>query len=67
MVVRPARRDDVPMITEIDNDAGIAFHERHGFVAVARLREVGRKFDRWLDVVFLQLLLDEDQRGQDSA
>ena len=55
------------MITEIDNDAGIAFHERYGFVAVARLREVGREFDRWLDVVFLQLLLDEDQRGQDSA
>jgi L-amino acid N-acyltransferase len=50
-----------------DNTAGIAFHETHGFVAVARLPEVGRKFDRWLDLVLLQRLLDEDQHGQDSA
>jgi phosphinothricin acetyltransferase len=50
-----------------DNAAAIAFHETHGFVAVARLAEVGRKFDRWLDLVFLQRLLDEDQRGQDSV
>ena len=44
-----------------DNAGGIAFHERHGFVAVGRFREVGRKFDRWLDLVFLQRLLDEAQ------
>ena len=50
-----------------DNAAGIAFHETHGFVAVARLPEVGRKFDRWLDLVLLQRLLDQEQRGQDSA
>lgn len=41
-----------------DNTSSIAFHERRGFVVVGRLPEVGRKFDRWLDLVFLQRLLD---------
>ena len=39
---------------DADNRDSIRFHERLGFVATARLREVGRKFDRWLDLVFLQ-------------
>lgn len=37
--------------------ASIALHERHGFERVAHFREVGRKFDRWLDVIFLQRML----------
>ncbi|UJR81623.1 GNAT family N-acetyltransferase [Sandaracinus amylolyticus] len=40
-----------------DQDASIALHAAHGFVEVARLREVGRKYDRWLDVVYLQKML----------
>jgi phosphinothricin acetyltransferase len=40
-----------------DNLGSVAFHQRHGFVEVARFSEVGRKFDRWLDLVFLQLTL----------
>lgn len=42
---------------DADNAGSIAFHERHGFTVVAHFRQVGRKFDRWLDLVFLQLLL----------
>ena len=41
-----------------DNARSIAFHERLGFRRVSLFREVGRKFDRWLDVADLQLLLD---------
>lgn len=41
-----------------DNAASIAFHERLGFTASARLPQVGRKFDRWLDVVFVSRVLD---------
>ena len=37
--------------------AAIALLEAAGFSRVAHFREVGRKFDRWLDVVFLQRLL----------
>lgn len=44
------------MIAGVDaaNEPSIRFHERLGFEKVAHLREVGRKFDRWLDLVFLQ-------------
>ena len=37
--------------------ASIALHEAFGFREVARLREVGFKFEQWLDVVFLQRML----------
>jgi L-amino acid N-acyltransferase YncA len=35
----------------------LRLHESFGFETVGRLREVGRKFDRWLDVVLMQRLL----------
>jgi L-amino acid N-acyltransferase len=47
------------MIGGVDaaNTASIRFHERLGFSQAARLREVGFKFGRWLDLVFLQRAL----------
>lgn len=44
------------MIAGVDaaNTASIRFHERLGFEQAGCLREVGRKFDTWLDLVFLQ-------------
>lgn len=48
------------MVGGIDaaNAASIRFHQRLGFEQVAHFREVGRKFGRWLDLVFVQRLLD---------
>lgn len=40
-----------------DNPASVALHEAFGFQQVGREREVGRKFDRWLDVVVMQRVL----------
>ncbi|MCE1173332.1 MAG: N-acetyltransferase family protein [Propionibacteriales bacterium] len=40
-----------------DNEASLKLHAALGFVEVARMPEVGRKFDRWLDLVFVQLIL----------
>jgi len=47
------------MIAGVDaeNEASIRFHERLGFERVARFKQVGYKFGRWLDLVFLQLIL----------
>lgn len=45
-------------VLDADNEASMTFHRRLGFEEVGRLREVGRKFDRWLDAVFVQLTLD---------
>ena len=39
------------------NDAGVAFHARLGYAEVARLREVGFKFDQYLDLVLMQKFL----------
>ena len=40
-----------------DHDASIALHAACGFEQVGREREVGRKFNRWLDVVLMQRML----------
>ena len=40
-----------------DHEASIALHADCGFVQVGREREVGRKFNRWLDVVLMQKML----------
>ena len=42
---------------DAENAPSLAFHERLGFVPVAHFREVGFKFGRWLDLVFLQRVL----------
>jgi len=39
---------------DAEQEASILLHARHGFEEVARFREVGYKFERWLDVVFMQ-------------
>ena len=40
-----------------DNEASIALHKQFGFVEVAHFKEVGYKFNRWLDLKFFQLIL----------
>ena len=39
------------------NAASIALHESLGFERCGVLREVGWKFDRWLDLLFMQRVL----------
>jgi L-amino acid N-acyltransferase YncA len=41
----------------LPNEASVALHERMGFVKVAHFREVGFKFDRWIDVAYWQRAL----------
>ncbi len=40
-----------------ENRASLQFHETLGFERVSEFRQVGRKFNRWLDVADLELLL----------
>lgn len=41
-----------------DNIGSIRLHEKLGFEHVGHLKQVGTKFNRWLDLVLLQLMLD---------
>jgi len=43
----------------LPNDASIALHEALGYVEVARFREVGFKFGRWIDVRYYEKLLGD--------
>jgi len=40
-----------------DNEASLILHKQFGFVEVAHFKEVGYKFDKWLDLKFLHLIL----------
>ncbi|WP_424962523.1 N-acetyltransferase family protein [Ekhidna sp.] len=41
----------------LPNDASRALHERLGFKKIGEFKEVGYKFDRWIDVGYWQLTL----------
>jgi phosphinothricin acetyltransferase len=41
----------------LPNEASVALHEAMGFEKVARLREIGLKFGRWIDVGFWEAVL----------
>ena len=47
-------RQVVATISDTGDDASAALHRAAGFVDVGRLHGVGRKQDRWVDVVLLQ-------------
>jgi L-amino acid N-acyltransferase len=44
---------------DADNTASLRLHESLGFEQVAHFKQVGYKFDRWLDLLFLQRTLSE--------
>ncbi len=61
IVAEARRRRHHVMIGGVDaaNEGSLAFHRAAGFVEAGRMREVGRKFDRWLDLVFMQKILGD--------
>lgn len=44
-----------------DNQPSIKMAERAGFERVGTLREVGRKFDRWLDVALVERIIEDGE------
>ncbi|NCC14596.1 MAG: GNAT family N-acetyltransferase [Spirochaetia bacterium] len=48
-------------VIDADNSASIALHEGFGFSRCGHLREVGYKFNRYLDLVLYQMLLNAEK------
>jgi L-amino acid N-acyltransferase len=45
-------------VIDSENKGSIVFHEKLGFEKVGHIKETGFKFGRWLDSIFMQLLLE---------
>jgi phosphinothricin acetyltransferase len=43
---------------DAEQTPSLALHYKHGFREVGRFGQIGYKFDRWLDVIFMELLLE---------
>jgi L-amino acid N-acyltransferase len=59
-LIELARGNDIHVLIgalSADNQASLRLHEALGFVEVGRLPQIGRKFGRWLDLVYVQLVL----------
>ena len=59
LIVRARALEHRTIIAGIDasQEASIAIHGKHGFTHVGNLAQVGYKFDQWLDVVYMQLMI----------
>ena len=54
---------DFPVIVAVidgEQAGSLALHARYGFTEVGRLREVGFKFGRWLDAVYMERMVAEE-------
>ncbi len=50
-----------------DNEPSLKMGARAGFERVGTLREVGRKFDRWIDLAMLELIVTPPQAVEDQG
>lgn len=59
LIERARRAGHHTIVAGIDGEqeASLAIHAKHGFERVAHLRQVGFKFNRWLDVIYMQAML----------
>jgi L-amino acid N-acyltransferase YncA len=64
LIERARSADKHVMVAAIEsgNQASIRLHERLGFVTTGQMPQVGVKFGRWLDLTFMQLILQPGAR-----
>ncbi|MFD2891466.1 GNAT family N-acetyltransferase [Flavobacterium chuncheonense] len=56
-LAKTQKRHTMIAVIDSENQGSVAFHEKFGFTTVGIIKESGYKFDRWLDSVFMQLML----------
>lgn len=58
LLARKQKLHTMIAVIDAENQSSVAFHEKFGFKTVGIIKESGYKFERWLDSVFMQLILD---------
>lgn len=60
LIERARQLDKHVMVAAIEseNRASVHMHQQLGFIHVGQMRQVGCKFDRWLDLTLMQLTLN---------
>jgi phosphinothricin acetyltransferase len=63
LIERAKTCDKHVMVAAIEsgNAASIGLHQRLGFAITGQMPQVGRKFGRWLDLTFMQLILTPER------
>ncbi|NMY43247.1 N-acetyltransferase [Pseudomonas sp. WS 5013] len=63
LIERAKACDKHVMVAAIEsgNAASIGLHQRLGFAITGQMPQVGRKFGRWLDLTFMQLILTPER------
>ena len=63
LIERAKACDKHVMVATIEsgNVASISLHQRLGFAITGQMPQVGRKFGRWLDLTFMQLILTPER------
>lgn len=68
-IINEAKGNDIHVMVggvDTENRASIALHEKHGFVHVGTLPQIGYKFGQWLDLAFYQLILNTPNNPMDG-
>lgn len=56
-IAKKQKRHTMIAVIDAENQNSVEFHKQFGFETVGIIKESAFKFDKWLDTVFMQLLL----------
>ena len=56
-LAKKQKRHTMIAVIDTENQSSVEFHKQFGFETVGVIKESAFKFDKWLDTVFMQLIL----------
>jgi len=57
LLAKENKKHAIIAVIDSENQASINLHEQFEFKIVGNFKQIGFKFDRWLDVIFMELIL----------
>jgi L-amino acid N-acyltransferase len=68
-MIEIARQNDVHAIIGVidaSNEASVKLHGQFDFIEVGHFKEVGYKFNKWLDLIFMELVLETPKEPKEG-